>query len=293
MLYLSGSFGTSWEKNMIIFVAIFAIILLAGIRLTPIKEFNNDYMSKDNTNTIKGIFVILVFFSHSSQYIGVNNLTGTFDAPYVTMQNFLGQMIVSAFLFYSGFGIMESITKKGFDYVKTIPVKRVFKTLVNFDIIVAIFLVLDLIFGEKFSVKQILLSFVAWENINNSNWYILAILLLYIVTFLTFIPIKLSKKKSMHVICAIALTLLTIVLAFILFKVGKESWYYNTLFIYPLGIWYSILKPYIDKIIMKNAVIYFIVLLAGLGAVIFTYLHRESHPYLQNGDYVLSLPYTV
>ena len=105
MLYLSGSFGTSWEKNMIIFVAIFAIILLAGIRLTPIKEFNNDYMSKDNTNTIKGIFVILVFFSHSSQYIGVNNLTGTFDAPYVTMQNFLGQMIVSAFLFYSGFGI--------------------------------------------------------------------------------------------------------------------------------------------------------------------------------------------
>ena len=279
---------------MIIFLGIFAVILLVGCRITPIKQFNNDYMSKDNTNTIKGIFVILVFFSHCTQYIGKANLVGPFDAPYVAIQSFLGQMIVSAFLFYSGYGIMESITKKGFDYVKSIPVRRIFKTLINFDMIVLLFLILDLIFKETFSIKRILLSFVAWDNINNSNWYILAILLLYIVTFLSFIPIRLSKKRSMQIICAVFFTILTAVLAYILFKANKESWYYNTLFIYPLGIWYSILKPYIDKIVMKNIFIYCFILIIGLAAVIFTHLHKDSQPYLVNNlGYSLSIPYTI
>ena len=121
---------------MIIFLGIFAVILLFGCRATSIKEFNTDYMSKDNTNIVKGVFVVFVFFSHCTQYL---TLDGPLDKPYMDIRHFMGQMIVAMFLFYSGYGIMESIKSKSFGYVKKIPIRRILKTLINFDIIVLLY----------------------------------------------------------------------------------------------------------------------------------------------------------
>ena len=49
------------------------------------------------------------------------------------------------FLFYSGYGVMESIRKKGEAYVVAMPRHRVAGTLINFDVAVLIFLVVDLL----------------------------------------------------------------------------------------------------------------------------------------------------
>ena len=276
---------------MIIFLGIFAVILLIGCRATSIKEFNTEYMSKDNTNIIKGVFVIFVFFSHCAQYL---KLGGVYDNPYLIVRDFLGQMIVAMFLFYSGYGIMESIKSKSFGYVKKIPIRRILKTLINFDIIVLLYLILDIIFKTQYKWSDILLSFVGWTSIGNSNWYILAILILYALSFFAFLPIKFSNKKSMHILCATIMTIITVGVAFLLFRVNRESYYYNTLLIYPLGIWYSILKPYIDKFVMRNHIIYFVVLLIGLFAFIYSHNHIADQPYLENDlHFTLSLPYTL
>ena len=276
---------------MIIFLAIFAVIFLISCRATSIKEFNTGYMSKDNTNIIKGVFVVFVFFSHCSQYLVLN---GKLDTSYLAVRDYMGQMIVAMFLFYSGYGIMESIRKKSFGYVKKIPLRRVLKTLINFDIIVILYLVIDIIIKAHYKLSDILLSFVAWTSIGNSNWYILAILILYVLAFFAFLPIMFSNKKYMHIICAIILTILTVIAAFVLFKIGRESYYYNTLLIFPLGVWFSILKPYIDKFVMRNHLIYFIVLAVGLFAFIFSHIHMNDQPYLVNAtNYTLSIPYTI
>ncbi len=276
---------------MIIFLSIFAVILLIGCRATSIKEFNTDYMSKDNTNIIKGVFVVFVFFSHCSQYL---KLGGIYDDPYLAVRSFLGQMIVAMFLFYSGYGIMESIKAKSFDYVKKIPVRRILKTLINFDIIVLLYYIIDLIFKINYTWSDLLWSFVGWKSVGNSSWYILAILILYALSFLAFLPIKFSNKKYMHILCASIMTILTVVAAFLLFNADKESYYYNTLLIYPLGMWFSILKIYIDKFVMKNHIIYFVVLMIGLAAFIYTHEHALGQPYIENGlHYTLSLPYTL
>lgn len=44
----------------------------------------------------------------------------------------------NVFLFYSGYGIMESIKNKGEKYISTVPKKRILNVLVNFDIAVLI-----------------------------------------------------------------------------------------------------------------------------------------------------------
>ena len=59
-------------------------------------------MSREKTNAIKGIFVILIFLSHYSGYVV---LEGHYDIPYLLLQNHLHQMVVVMFWFYSGYGI--------------------------------------------------------------------------------------------------------------------------------------------------------------------------------------------
>ena len=43
----------------------------------------------------------------------------------------LEQLMVTMFLFYSGYGVMESIKRKGDDYIKSFPKKRILTTLIN------------------------------------------------------------------------------------------------------------------------------------------------------------------
>lgn len=94
---------------MIFFVAVLFLLIISGAEFSKPNEFNKDYISRAGTTAIKGIFVILIMFSHGKGYIDVG---GKFDVPYLKMQDHLNQMIVAMFMFYSGYGIMESIKKK-------------------------------------------------------------------------------------------------------------------------------------------------------------------------------------
>ena len=57
-------------------------------------------------------------------------------------------------------------------------------------------------------------------------------------------------------------------------KAGKEGFWYNTIILFPLGFWYSYFKNTIEKILMKNDIIYSSILAVVVIAYIFAYLHR-------------------
>lgn len=260
---------------MIFFLLFLLLIILKSTNVCMYgNHFNKNYLSIDNTNAIKGIFVILVVFSHSSQYFTLN---GVYDDPYIAFTRFLGQMIVSVFLFYSGYGIMESLNKKKFAYIKTIPGKRFLKVLINFDIAVLLYLFLNMILGNHYDLKIILFSFIGWENIGNSNWYILAVLVLYILTFIAFFPMKWFDNKKYLFIYAAFFTILSIAFVYFEMKMGKQGYYYNTIILYALGMWYSLLKPYIDAIVLKNDMIYSAVCALWIVILYVTYIHRTSY----------------
>ena len=46
------------------------LIPFYGIKI-HIKEVNEGYLSIDNANSIKGIFVLAVFIAHTSQYVSI------------------------------------------------------------------------------------------------------------------------------------------------------------------------------------------------------------------------------
>lgn len=224
---------------MFFFLAVLMFITLNSAKIAPANEFFDDYLSKEKTNAIKGIFVILIIFSHYSQYV---KLGGIYDEPYLSLQKHLHQMVVAMFWFYSGYGMQEAISKKKFAYVKDIMTKRFWKVLVNFDLAVLLFLIVGTILGKKYSLDNILLSFVGWSSVGNSNWYIFVTLILYILVFISFCLLKRYDEKWALYAGTAIMTVLSVVFIYVMMKVGRPTRYYNTTILFVLGMWYSLLK---------------------------------------------------
>ncbi len=251
---------------MIFFIAALLLFVFCGAVFSKPNEFNRDYIEKNDTVAVKGIFVFLVFLSHAKTYI---DATGVFDLPYVKIQEYLEQLIVAMFFFYSGFGIMEQIKHRGSAYIDTIPKKRFPRLFFNAEICVMLFLVLNAAIGKTFGAKQILLSLIYWNSVGNSNWYIFDTLALYIITFLSFLIIKKrnGKKAQFFGLCLTSVLSVALVFALAKGKAGLAYWY-DTLILYALGMWYSFFKNAIEKVLMKNDLIY----LAILAVVAIGYL---------------------
>ena len=260
---------------MFAFILILMMIIIGSATFSKPNKFNTGYISKDGTAPIKGIFVILIVLSHSKGYFE-SDLAGFWDKSYTAVQGHLGQMVVAMFLFYSGYGIMEQIKKREFDYIKGIPSKRFPNLLLNFDIAVMIYFILSLCIGKQYSVKQVLLSFIGWTSVGNSSWYIFVTLCLYILTFLSFFIIKWMKNKKLYIINIIILTVLNAAFVYVLMKIGKDSWWFDTAIIFSLGFWYSYFKDAIEKIVMKNDITYFTTLAFAVLAYVITYFYRKN-----------------
>ena len=220
--------------------------------------FVDNYLSMDTTNMIKGIFIILVFIKHATPYV-INagwQPEGIMGDIFYFVNNNVGQWIVAMFLFYSGYGIMESIKRKGKDYVRQIPRKRFLSVLINFDIAVVIFIVVDLLLKKTLTVKQCLLSFTGWESVGNSNWYIFIILLMYLITYWAFYKNE-SDGFRKPLLVSIGLTFV--------FCLGmsylKAEYWYNTMFCYTVGLVFSGYKDKIEEFVKSR---YWIILIVSL-----------------------------
>lgn len=252
---------------MTIFFAVLAVVCLVSLR--PVKSgLNGTFLSIENTTCVKGVFVLLVFLSHVNNYFTQSEAysSSPLNSAYVFIQSHLGQAIVVMFLFYSGYGVAQSIAKKGENYVRAMPRHRILKTLVNFDIAVVVFIIMDIALGttSDFSIPKILLSFIGWDSVGNSNWYIFAVLLLYIFTYVSFSLFRGNVKKSIWVVTAFTVVYIVVMSFF------KDPWWFDTVILYPLGMWFSLGKDKITAFFEKKKILYYIFFAVSLIILAFT-----------------------
>ena len=249
---------------MLFLYLIFILILsIWGIRFSV----DGAYLSKERCNSVKGIFILLIFLTHSLQYIKASgyNFAGI-DAFIPAIVKHVGQLVVVMFLFYSGYGVAVQVNKKGEQYVKQMPHHRILKTLLNFDVAVCFFILLALLLSHPLSISQILLSFVAWDSVGNSNWYIFIIILCYVFTYLAH---RISSSYACEVI------LLFCLMAMLLLSYVKGTWWYDTILAYPAGFLYACHRQRMETILKR----YYFPLLLILSALFFL-LHSYG-PYLK------------
>ena len=168
-----------------------------NIKIKGLDDFFTDYMDLDNTNCIKGIFVWLIIFCHK---LGYGNYKRYLFKKIVSN---LGQKVVSLFLFYSGFGINESIKKKGKFYINTLPTKACI-LFIKFQLILLMFLIANIfILKNKVALKEYILSMIFKSSLGNSNWFAFNIIIFYIYSYISFRFIKLGHFFGIIIISII------------------------------------------------------------------------------------------
>lgn len=252
---------------MILFFGVVLLISIMGLKKTSNNKI--DYMSVDMTNSIKGIFLCMVFFTHIWTYTEFSH--PYLDAPYQLVRRVTGQCIVAMFLFYSGYGITESIRRKGMGYIRKIPVNRFLRVLLLFDSALVLFFGYRYLTGSQFGLKKIVLTLISWDSIGNSNWYIFCILWLYIFTFIAFSTFRTNHKKAVIGIFALSLLYIAIVC-----KLGKEYWWYDTILCYFWGMLFSLYRDKVECFINENIRSWlFFIMLFAIGFIA-SYFYKNS-----------------
>lgn len=123
-----------------------------------------------------------------------------------------------------------------------------------------VLLIFNIITNRTYPVKTILLSYIGWESIGNSNWYMFAIFSLYIFIYISF---RFFKKME-SVIPLIIFTLLASCFIDVLYFFELDIWWYNTILCFVSGMWYSRYKKEIDCVVQKNDIAYCRTLLCSI-----------------------------
>ena len=233
---------------MIIYLAILIILACLGVKKSSSQDM---CLKKEQTDAIKGLFIMIVFYCHIIPYLtsaGVQ-FSPILDIPanHLVCQR-TGQLMVVMFLFYSGYGVTESIQSKGKEYIKSIPLKRILSTLINYDIAIVIIFIINLILGIQHTPKQYILTLIAWDSIGLSNWYIFAILYCYLASYISF---SVNKNLRNAFLLTISLLLLYILLI-VRLKGPDKSFWFNTIMAYPVGMAVSIYKKSIFSLLEKH-----------------------------------------
>ncbi len=243
---------------MLILYLVFVIVLILwGLKF----KNNNDYISKERCNSIKGVFILLILLTHSMQYIDSSGyMYGGADRLVQMFRNGIGQLVVVMFLFYSGYGVALSIERKGKTYVDNMPRHRLLPTLLNFDVAVLVFVILNLILDKQMSISQIGLSLLGWDSVGNSNWYIFDILLCYATNY---IVAKFFSGRYLWI-----WLLASVVVVIFVLSLFKSAYWYNTLLAYPAGAVFAQYEKRIIGLFQKYYVV-LLILLSGLFVVCF------------------------
>lgn len=251
---------------MIFFYIILLLVILNSLKL---QKNNEDYISVQQTNIIKGIFIWLVFMGHIMPYITkVIPFEAWFDKSALYVVNILKQLVVVPFMFYSGYGVMNSIKVKGENYVASIPRKRLLNTVLNFGVAVLFFVALNLILDITMELKQVLLSLVCWDSVGNSNWYIFTICFCYLTSYISYKLFGYSKRSLIANISILFVFVLVL-------SRFKGNWWYDTCFAYSAGSVYCYYKDRLENIINRNYLRSFFI---GGGIFILSYLAMLKTP---------------
>ena len=190
---------------------------------------------------MNGVFIWLVFLRHFSQY---HPTMGGMDA-WLLEHDCLGQLIVAPFFFFSGWGIMSSLQKKGKGYVRQLVQSRFPGLWVKFAIAVLLFAMLQWLLGVEYPWQRVMISLTGWKSVGNSAWFVFMTLLLYLWVAVAFCMVP-PQKQWLGIGAMVLLVGGTVYV----FGMLKPLYWYNTLLCFPAGmVWLLLHKKLSEKIL--------------------------------------------
>lgn len=197
-------------------------------------EIRNDYLSKENANCMKFIFAVAIVFCHLFAYdpfgkgVGIGAIITSF-----------GYLSVSAFLFFSGYGLTVQYKSKGNVCFDGYFQKRLLPIYVIQVLLIVLYTLFKLGIGYSVSCKTVLQSFLFGNTVIQYGWYLQMILLFYVVYYFCFF------RRTIK-IGIVLLSISILVYCLICFVIKMPSNWYEASFSFVVGAMWAYKKEKID-----------------------------------------------
>lgn len=197
-----------------------------------------DYFSKQQTNWLRGIAIVMIVLSHYYQGLGLGY------SSILGQLNNLGYLGVGIFFFLSGYATMYSKVNKP-TYMNHYIINRISRIYIPFIIVFILDCIILLVFDYGFSY-DCLLRIPILSLPTALNWYLKVQFALYIVFY---ISAKVIKKNSLIIVSISILCLIYMIAGFI-FNIG--NFWYESCYMFPLGMAFVFYKDRLYLLFTKK-----------------------------------------
>ena len=255
-------------------IAVLGAILIAGARRRPADDM--EFFDRISVKEVQGAIALFIIFHQT-----VVALDAVYeDCGDMRFFYYYGILAVAFFFFSSGFGLMKR-WKTDDNYIKGFMRRRIFTVLVPFFICNYIYLtdalLNNIIFRRHFGFGEVICSFFGIFLVNNEMWFAVEIMILYVAFRIVFAKIK-KPAAGILIMTGVVLVMITIGLFSGHANTGvmsywfKGEWWYNTIFMFPVGMLYAYKEERINKVIKKAFVS--ILIASSVLLVLMDYIHR-------------------
>lgn len=193
---------------------VICLILLATVLVSSKKIYSENEVYSINQNLpIRGILVILVIVNH------------LYENAYM-----LGNIAVSLFFCFSGYGLIKGYLNKK-NYFNGYIIKKVKNILFPYFIFNVIYIIWNVfVLNNKYTAIQLFESFFT-ASIMPVGWYVIIAFILYLIFYFVYKYLKVNDYRKV-----IVTFFLEIFIMIILYMFGFGSWWYCSIFAFPIGI---------------------------------------------------------
>lgn len=240
-----------------------ALLALLFWKAKPVKhnEWNDVFMSREQTKALLGFCSVVIMFHHMSQKTCASWLPD--DVTVHGLDGFLniGYLTVALFFFCSGYGIFKSYKTKE-HYFENFFINRAFPILLMGFMSGTLFFTARSLKDVPFSFRTII-SIGGPSMLNEYGWYVIMILALYYLFYLGFY----RAKKDIGGIIVVAAGTLALMVFCDYFIYG--TWWYNTLHLFLIGIIFAANEEKIIAVLKKK---YLLILCVGIIVTVIGFL---------------------
>ena len=259
---------------MVFLLPILFVISLFGVRLQKCNSQENTYLSKDSSNAMRGIFIILIFCATFMTSHFTKDTVNMFDKPMLSFFSNFEQLLYVPFFFYSGFGIFETYKNLGKQYAKKIPLQQVLRHFISYFIAWVLFAITALALHSNYSIQDYLLSIIGISDIGNpTNWFVFTMIFLYFFSFVSFRIADQRTAVIIHIVLSIFLYFM-----FRSFAEPGSQYLWNLMPAYIFGVIYSHLKERIEPLLFKHKITRYIGLVISVGLLVVSLIYIKLIP---------------
>lgn len=229
------------------FLLLSLVILLPGIQIAGKKQFQEAPFDLSVTKGLTGYFSLCILFHHIAV---LHNRYYEIDAVSSAIEQ-MGVLLVGFFFLFSGYGLRISFETKE-KYLNTFLIRRVCTVLLPFFICHYIYILTTLLAGNRYSMKELILSFFGLILLNDQMWFAVEIMILYLAFFLIY---RFSKNEKANIFLMGSFIVCMITFSFFQGHDNNDiqmhwfhgEWWYNTTFLFFIGM---LLAKHCEKLLV-------------------------------------------